>query len=520
MNIVDLPAGVLDYVFSHLSPSWLRSVRCTCRYLRSASLPLIRNLRATVPRDGVQHQLRALPHVTNFTLEVFDLTLTSVVANPLCSARLRHLSLTFLPTVSHCCLNGFSQHPQWECFEMGLKAATRLTGVTLSSCMGVLSRVVPACPQLRQLELLAVSYCSLEEECIQALAALRLASNLHTLRCNVYPSYAWEALLPELVHLPKMRSLSCVALEDEALLDDLAKLTQLTQLVVNSERLPERQSLAGLTRLTHIKNLVLRRGFQTDSPELAIALCKLSQLQRLCLPGLLDICILPALARLSCLTALELGDVIIDMMEAGTLLQPWTSRLQRLGLDLNVYGDPYAGELDGSPCKIIRGLGLALTNLEHLELRLWSLPAWRVLVPYFGLYTRLSTLLLQGPGELFRHPRAHMYQNWFAHEAGDNLQLRDLTFPALAHLSMLIRLTRLSLEGAVEARETATFIPALAAITNLQVLSRLLLDFRCAFNITLLSLVLRKISGRILVDCFTFQKASSHATNGTIHICA
>lgn len=46
----------------------------------------------------------------------------------------------------------------------------------------------------------------------------------------------------------------------------------------------------------------------------------------------------------------------------------------------------------------LHALGSALTNLEHLELRVRSLPAWTVLVPYLARYTRLTSLYLKGPG--------------------------------------------------------------------------------------------------------------------------
>lgn len=138
-SIVNLHPEVLTRIFFHLSPSWLRSARLTCRSFCSASLPLIRTLRTAALRNVVQHQLQALPSITYLTLEVRDCCLSAALAtNPRYSARLCHLKLISPPFGCDPVSNISAQlgkdlsyvltrSPCQELFETGLAAATRLT---------------------------------------------------------------------------------------------------------------------------------------------------------------------------------------------------------------------------------------------------------------------------------------------------------------------------------------------------------------------------------------------------------
>lgn len=63
---------------------------------------------------------------------------------------------------------------------------------------------------------------------------------------------------------------------------------------------------------------------------------------------------------------------------------------------------------------------------------------------------------------------------------GRHEKLKAMRLPALAQLSRLTRLMRLILEDAMDVREAKTDVPALAALTNLQVLPPVL-PLLCAF---------------------------------------
>lgn len=357
-NLADFPEDVLGCIFSHLAPSCLRSVRRTGRAFRSASLPIIRALSTTLPRKDLPKQFSALSYVTNLTLEVRDLPSLALAASPYCSARLCHLKLVSLPLIRwSSTLNDFECHPHCELLKAGLAAATRLTRVTLDNCADVLHLVAPACPQLLQLELPDFHYVApypgpTMEARSDPLAKLSLLSSLHTLRCTrKYEQWLrqpWGPLLAELAHLPNLRSLATVTPEDAAELEALASLTQLTQLVVNRSHLSANQLLAGLSRLSRLKNLQLLRSW-LPGPSFEPALANLPQLERLCLSDedweMRGIDIAPPLAGLSGLTALELLGVTIAVEEAGVLVQPWASRLRCLSLQVGAYvtGSYWAG---------------------------------------------------------------------------------------------------------------------------------------------------------------------------------
>lgn len=473
-NIADLPQDVLGCIFSHLPLFWLRSARCTCRSFRSASIPLIRTLSTAVPHIDVQNQLRALSHVTNLTLEVHDWRSAAAVARPNFRTTLRHLKLLSVPRIRTGKISDFTALAArlLKPFETGLAAATRLTRLTLENGPFALNVVIPACPLLQELELLRGSWHPMKAEYSQTLRALRLAGNLRTFRCDLWLAGLWGPLLAELAHLPSLCSLGRVQLEDAAALEGLCSLTHLTQLVVKWDHMGvhvgDDMSPTRLSRLFLLRDLELDHGFYGAfeiSRHIPGALQALPHLERLHLSGFLYVDIVQAVSGLSCLTALELL-YPIRVAAAGSLVQPWTSRLQRLALSL---ASSY--EFDARICENIQRLGSALTNLEHLELRVWSLPAWIVLVPYIWQYTRLTSLILLGPGtcsiDEWRHAqRNHVVSGRVEDEQG---RLSAVRLPALGQLSKLTGLTRLRLEKALEAHDVTTDIPAVATLTNLQV---------------------------------------------------
>lgn len=426
--------------------------------------------------------LQAFSYTTSLTLEVRDVRSAAVVANPLCSASLCHLKLSSTPPGPR---NGFSadgdfsawaRGPHTRPFATGLASATKLTCITLVNCPAALDVIVPSCRELRKLELLSDSEQPMRRPSREALAVLSRASNLHTLRCHLSFRAPWGALLPDLARLPNLRSLGWVGVKDAAVLQGLVSMTQLTELVVRWEMGGDLAPyLSRLSRLSRLEALEMQRESRlwysrhTSDVNLAIAIRALPQLQSLCLRHDFGRSTLEALLGLVRLTALELPRSI-SIRRTPLLVRPWTSRLQRLSLSFDDHPSEDDHMLSASQQWHMCELASSLTSLEDLKLEV-SLPAaWSFIVSHLGLFTRLRSLRLQGPGACHPERWKHFYRKQRSNLITNTTrQVEEGKLPAIGHVSRLTRLTRLVLNNATEAREAMTDVPALAALTNLQV---------------------------------------------------
>lgn len=245
-SIADAPGDVIRLTLSHLATPNTRYASVVCKSFRSPALSLMTSLASVVPRDQPDRQLQILTSVTNLSLEVRDLTTAAPWNTPRCTNWLRSLKLVGRPARSAQNTCGAEEESDTvphsadlESLTAAVAASTRLTRLALRDCSGLVSGLLPSCPQLVDLEV--VESLSITETwprgrfnapCYLCRGVLQQVSTLRTLRLQDDSYSAWAALLPELAHLPNLRSLGTVRVEEREAAHALFLLTRLTQLSV------------------------------------------------------------------------------------------------------------------------------------------------------------------------------------------------------------------------------------------------------------------------------------------------